>query len=373
MKKHFLCAVVISLSQYSNAQITITSQDIAPANSNFRVSIAQNSPLINPVQTGANYLWDFSFLQPVSQEIDSIRTVTSTGTTYALFFADVSFNTNRSNQAKEGGVSIPSLPIGGGVTVSDPFSFFYRSSTLFQQTGIGATINGFGTPIGFNNKDVIYRFPMNYGDTDTSASDYNINIPNVGYYGHDQVRISEVDGWGTLITPFGTFNTLRIKSSITGNDTLFADTLGFGFSFPSAPVTEYKWLAPQGGIPILQITITQGQFGGASVTRVVYRDSLRSFTALPDMAAFDGSVKIYPNPASDVINFDLEIAKGANTTIRLTDINGKVVYRLFEGFLNTGRTSLRLDLDRSRITKGVYVAEILTESGVYRSALVIGE
>ncbi len=175
------------------------------------------------------------------------------------------------------------MPLGGGVTVSDVVAFYYKSTTLYQQTGYGATINNIGVPIGFNSKDVLYRFPMNFGDTDTSPSDFNINIPNLGYYGHDQVRVSEVDGWGTLITPYGTFNTLRIKSSITGNDTLFLDTLGFGFNFPSPATIEYKWLGTTKNIPLLQITMTAGSFGGApQISSVTYRDSVRTLTSISE-------------------------------------------------------------------------------------------
>jgi hypothetical protein len=372
MKKVILALSLVFIANFSIAQITIGSSAIPAANDTFRFSNAQITPAIDPVPTGANFTWDFSFLQPVSQDIDTFRTVSSTGGTYALYFADLAFNSNRANQAKKGNLGVPNVPLGGGVTVSDVVAFYYKSTTLYQQTGYGATINNIGVPIGFNSKDVLYRFPMNFGDTDTSPSDFNINIPNLGYYGHDQVRVSEVDGWGTLITPYGTFNTLRIKSSITGNDTLFLDTLGFGFNFPSPATIEYKWLGTTKNIPLLQITMTAGSFGGApQISSVTYRDSIRTLTSISEAGNPIGSMSVFPNPANDWVTISLNSSVDGVATIRLITPDGRIVDNVWKGELYSGNNMMSLNLANHQLASGLYLMELQCAGKVTRTRILV--
>jgi hypothetical protein len=373
MKYTLLATALTLITAGTSAQITISSSDIASAGDTFRISNAQITPAIDPDPTGANFTWDFSFLQPVNQDVDSTLSVSAAGPTYAFFFADLSINSNRSNQSRKGDLALPNIPLGGGVTISDVYNFYYKNSTEFRQTGIGATINGLGVPIAFNNKDVIYRFPMNFGDTDTSFSDYSISIPNLGYYGHDQVRISEVDGWGTLITPYGSFNTLRIKSEITGNDTLYADSLGFGFSFPSQAITEYKWLAEQSGIPILQINATQGFFG-STITSVVYRDSIR-YTNISDEPgdANAANMNIFPNPGNGYFEIELGLASTEDMIISAYSAEGRKTAEIFKGKLVAGSSKLTFNTRSLGLASGYYLIEArFRDNRIIKKLIVTG-
>jgi hypothetical protein len=371
MKNFFFSLCLVAFNQFAVAQITINTASIPVAGDTFRYSNAQITSAIDPIPTGANYNWDFSFLNPISQDIDTFRTVASTGTTYAFYFADLSFNANRSNQAKKGNLGVPSGPLTGGVTISDVVAFYYKSNTLYQQTGYGATINGIGVPIGFNNKDVLYRFPMNFGDIDTSASDFNINIPNLGYYGHEQVRVSEVDGWGSLTTPFGTFNTLRIKSTITGTDTLFLDTLGFGFSFPVNSI-EYKWLGTSKSIPLLQIVATSGPFGGPpSVSSVIFRDSLRLFTGISESDLSVGEMMVYPNPTSEWVTMSINSIVQGEANLSLIGPDGRIISNVWNGNIYTGNNIVSVNLLNQYLASGIYMMELTCDDKSVRTRLTI--
>jgi hypothetical protein len=83
---------------------------------------------------------------------------------------------------------------------------------------------------------------MNYGNVDSSYSGYSVKIPNTFSSSTNSFRLNEVDGWGLLTTPFGSFNTLRVKTIITAHDSLFLDTLGFGFGISVPQQIEYKWI-----------------------------------------------------------------------------------------------------------------------------------
>jgi len=115
---------------------------------------------------------------------------------------------------------------------------------------------------------------MNYLNKDSSNSSISLPIPNLGYYGKRQKRVNQVDGWGTLITPYGTFNTLRIKSTLTINDTIYLDTLHAGFTIPRPIAYEYKWFSAGSKIPMLEIDATAAGGNNVTIARVNWRDSL---------------------------------------------------------------------------------------------------
>lgn len=344
---------VLSLST-GYAQISIDVGDMPSAGDTYRVSNGLITPTIDPTLTGASYTWDFSTLQPVSQEVDSFVSVNSTGAIYSVVFSNISINPYRSNMAVKG-PNFPTLP---QISVSDVYYFYYNSTGSFVQTGYGANINGISTPLPFSNKDKIYDFNLYFGKIDTSDSDYQINIPGLGFYGHEQRRINEVDGWGTLITPFGTFNSLRVKSVINSHDSLYLDTLGIGFGFQNAPVTEYKWLSDQSGIPRLQINTTSN-FGTEIITSIRYRDSLRVLSGLPSVETASGyGITLYPNPASDQIGMDIVSAADEQVTISLLTTEGRFISEFFKGRLNEGKNRLIANLGPLQLSTGNYLVEV---------------
>ncbi|MBK7855805.1 MAG: hypothetical protein IPJ79_13750 [Bacteroidetes bacterium] len=166
-----LSAILIVTASNAAAQISVTSTDFHSAGDNILVS---NEAITTPVDittTGASQTWDFSYFIPETQDTLSFLDVASTGTTYSLYFANLSFNPNRSNIATDYG-NIPAIP-GSPITITDPYSFYYKSTTQYKQQGLGATISGFQTPVAFNNKDILYNFPIDYLDADSSDSDWS--------------------------------------------------------------------------------------------------------------------------------------------------------------------------------------------------------
>lgn len=299
-----------------NAQITIANSDMPIAGDTFRLSTAPLSTVVDLSLTGTNYLWDFSTLLSNSQAVDSFYSVASTGLVYSFFFINSGLNTNRANLVTKG-ADITAIPT---FTVTDVNNFYYAASAQFRQVGIGASLNGITTPIAFGNKDIIYNFPLNYGDQDSSDSDYGISLPGLGTYQAIQKRINNVDGWGTVITPFGSFSALRIVAELSGSDSLYLDTLGFGFNLPRPITREYKWLAVGEGVPVLQINTT---FAGPTetITSIRYKDSL-TVTGLSQLVATSKNFTLWPNPSSQEAVLKSTSPMKGEVAIRLTDARG---------------------------------------------------
>ncbi len=332
------------------AQITITDSDMPSVNDTFRVSNGLITPAIDPVPTGSAFTWDFSSLQWISQDVDSFISVSSTGPVYSIVFVNIPFNPYRANLAARG----PDLPSVPQITLTDVNYFYYNSGGGYDLSGYGALINGLPVPIPFNNKDRIYDFPMNFGNMDSSDSDFQISLPGLGFYGHDQHRVNEVDGWGTLITPYGTFNTLRVKSTITSNDSLYLDSLGTGFGFALPQTTEYKWLGNNQGIPLLQINTTMTPFGIEIISSIRYRDSLRVLTGVPELQTSEFKFDIYPNPVATNIYIDLISDKAEDVNLVLFNAMGQQVKELFSGVKNAGHQQMIFNTSEMLDADGIY-------------------
>lgn len=70
-----------------------------------------------------------------------------------------------------------------------------------------------------------------------------------------------------------------------------------------------------------------------------------------------GNVSVYPNPSSDVINVNFNAYEaGKNFEVKLTDINGRVVYS------NTFATAEEVSINVADLSKGIYILNVVNGS-----------
>ncbi|MBL8002837.1 MAG: T9SS type A sorting domain-containing protein [Flavobacteriales bacterium] len=262
--------LALALVLPATAQVTIGQNEMPHAGDDLLRTRAANLTA-NYAPTGPNFTWNFANLNSAAQETRSYQTVSSTNPVYALLYIDLFFNPNRANHATDG-VDIPFNQL---LPISNPYTFYYHSSTQYRKVGYGAEISGLPVPITFAQQDVVYELPLNFGDQSVSNSAYQLNVPNLAYYGYAQTRTNDVDGWGSITTPAGTFDVLRVHTILAGRDSINLDTLSLGFAIDRPVVHEYKWLAPGLRVPVLQINTTE-LFGTQVVTEIWFYDEPRS-------------------------------------------------------------------------------------------------
>jgi hypothetical protein len=364
MNKNYILVLMLCVGLKSSAQINLSQNDFANAGDQILVSRADAMTAVDLTTTGANQTWDFSFLVPQSQDTLSFLSVGSTGTNYTVFFSNIGINSNRSNIAIANGTlpTIPGLPI----TLSDPYSFYYKSSTDYKQQGLGITISGFQTPIAYTSKDFLYLFPVNYNNSDSCNAAWNFSLTGLGYYGFEQKRVNHADGWGTITTPYGSFSALRIRTELYAKDTLYADTLGTGFGIERPKVVEYKWITNNQKIPILQINTTD-VVGNEVVTDIIYRDSLRNVGV--ENISLSQSSKLYPNPAHEYSVLNFYINKSADVVLRLTDTKGSTLMEKLLTGLQPGSHSQIIGTQL--LGKGIYYLSISTADKVEVKKLIV--
>jgi hypothetical protein len=354
-----LFSSVFLMACASSAQITINSSDMPGSGNIIRISNGVAFPGMNAAATGANYSWDYSLLTAASQTVDTFATILSTGV-YAFQFYASSYAL-KSNTAP--------LSLGGLLTIEYEYDFYKKTTAAYIQTGFGAKFNGFPLPVPFDPTDTIYRFPMNYNNTDSSFSSFHITIPTLGYYGGDKSRVDTVDGWGTLTTPYGTFPVLRVKSVIFETDTIHSDAFGFGFTFPRPSVTEYKWLGTSQKIPLLQIDVS-----GGFVNQILYRDSLRANPlAVNTVEQPSSEFNIFPNPVSSGCAVEFNLAKAGDVSFDIFNRAGAKVYSESFGHKQPGNQFLFLNLDQKDISAGTYYIRMNVDGKNFQTKTVVKE
>ena len=349
-----------------SAQITITSADMPVVNDTIRLSVTNNIQGKNPALTGANYVWDYSMLTPNSQKIDTFFSVASTPLAYQYYFNNsISYPSYKASFAIRGPnfTMPPIVPI--PLSITEVFNYSKNSVSKFENVGFGSKINGLPSSTRNNPIDVEYIFPLNYLDSNISNSYWSINIPTVAYYGQSMNRVSTVDGWGSLTTPLGTFNVLRVKSILTKVDTFYMDTLGVGTKFNRPIEIEYKWLANGMSVPILKI-ITNG----GVVSSIQYRDTYR-VVGIEEYKNIE-DVMVYPNPTNGMVNIMFSAIKSSKLNYTVKDVSGKAV---LTNTVNTqiGNNNFIIDLAKQNISKGVYFVELKVDNEVITQKIIFSE
>lgn len=357
MKTIITISIIFLLVLKSYSQITITSSDMPNVNDTFRLSTALTAGL-DPALTGTNYTWDFSGLTPTSQRVDEYVSVTATSLLYyPTFILSASI-------AK----AQPSFDLIPGFEFTDVYNFYKESSSQFSGVGIAGKIAGLPLPTKYDDPDILYNFPLNYGDIDSCESSFDISIPLMGSLVEERDRKNIVDGWGTLITPYGSFQVLRIKSELMKKDSLHVDSLGISIPAITTNTIEYKWIGNSHGIPLLQINTNLG-----IATSIEYLDSIRNVISwsVEEISQQDLSLNIYPNPAIDEFQINYNLSKRSEIEISICSVNGQKSDLLINDVRSKGVHSEIFSLADFNLEPGVYILQFKTNYCINTKSLII--
>lgn len=356
MKKRY--TTILSALSFTAAsafgQISISESDMPSAGDTLEYSNAFDIGL-DLDDTGPDHDWDFTSTFALGMDADTFVSVGSTPFLYQFFFNNFLLYPDHDATMAIRGAELDL----GGTSFEDVYDYFKDDDGAFTNVGFGATVNGLPLSVRRQPVDKVYNFPMNYGDMDTSYSAFEVSVPLLGHYGQTQSRYNEVDGWGTISTPAGTFEALRVKSTLEITDTIYIDAVNFGFTIPRPESIEYKWLAEDEGIPVMQVNTS---FGIPTLIR--YKDGIDVSTG--QLEHSEGLFRIYPNPAQNDVNVSLADMPKGQLQLEVFDMCGRMVKQ----FSATGLTN-RIDV--SDFNDGQYIMRLITDSGVYTNSFVVGK
>jgi hypothetical protein len=340
----FFVSPVILLSQ-----IVIDQNDMPQPGDTIRLSSTIDYGTLNYQETGNDFTWDFSTMIPVTQKVDTFVDFDETPWVYQLIFW------GSSNLAKEM-MGFDQYP---GFQITDAYEFYKSSSSDFKLVGNAATLNGIPFPNKFDAPDIIFRFPMNPGNIDSSFSSYDIALTGIGYAGGWKKRVNYVDGWGTLITPYGSFQTIRVKSEVDQYDSIYIDTLGYGIPYLQY-FTEYKWLGDGFGEPLCTFT------ENGPITTIDYIDSVRNLIiGIPEAQVQNNLFRIYPNPVDNELNIQFTSSADSEMEIAVFDLQGKKISEILQGKNVVELLNLTLDISALNLEPGIYFMAIKLQDQSY--------
>ncbi|OQX76123.1 MAG: hypothetical protein B6D64_10420 [Bacteroidetes bacterium 4484_276] len=250
MKKNTFIIVFFFLIVFQNeAQITVTRNDMPNSGDVVQYRVAPNAGGVGYSLTGNNYTWDFSGLGTTVFDYEYFTSVSNTPLAYQAVFNMPPYNPAASIASEEAIVFDEFVP---GISFDEYYDFFKETNGSYNYVGFGVIVNNIPVPIKFNTPETIYSFPLTMGVSDSSESTRGQIIPEFGYYEIHRKRVNIVDGWGTLVTPNGTFQTIRVKSTVYSHDSIYINSSNQGYSINRVE-TEYKWLGNGFGTPLLRI------------------------------------------------------------------------------------------------------------------------
>jgi len=353
MKKILTCCAVLSLFT-SFSQITINSTDCATAGNSVLVN--QSNDLMSDFQTtGPNITWNFSNLTSASQSTLTFGGMT--GLSPLILFNFGTFAPTKYKATYWLPTNIPIDLLSGILPVefSDINQYTRLTADSMTLVGLSVMVSGFGVPAQSDTIETRLKFPLNFGNTHFSRGYTAIDLNPIadGAWSQNRTRTTTVDGWGSVTTPAGTFDALRVKHEISESNSITYQ--GFTIPVPAINTVEYEWWANGKKIPVLKMT-TIDILGNEQLTAVEYLDGQPAGID----ANYFGEVVVYPNPTTNLLTVS---SQEIPDLIELIDLLGKVV-------ISDKTPNISNNYSLENLNNGVYQLR-LTKDGNSQSTRVI--
>jgi hypothetical protein len=329
----FICSAAWRIDAQS--PITLSNSNMPGNGDTLRFTDVDVSSLGNYTATGTNFKWNFSKVVSAGEGVRDFKSAIQTP--YAFFF----FGSNEYGEKIEDSLGA------GPLVITNYYNFYRKTSTpvsAFVADGVGITFSSIPVPSYYSDRDELYIFPLTYPKYDSTT--FRFSTPTTTLlpirYSKAGYRVTKVDGWGTVTTPYGTENCLRLVTTQYARDTIRNSFIPIPFGFPNF-VRSYQWLTLNAKIPFFEVS---GSLVGTNFTpsQARYRgyDALMNPTGPGEQML--QNTRFYPNPVKDRIWLS---APGKAGTVSITDPMGRLV-------LNADLLPGEDGLDVSGLSPGIY-------------------
>ncbi|MDR6922413.1 T9SS type A sorting domain-containing protein [Chryseobacterium sp. 2987] len=329
MKKlNFILFAVIGVMGYAQPSITRAGVDRINVPITFRADDF-TATSISAGPAGANMTWNFSAYNAVNV------------TTYTTNACPGQANCFRFPGANR--ITKPAQ--------AEVYEFVSMADTEATMLGTysGPTV-GEGTST-YTDPLIEYKFPITYQQQFDDT--YQFNGVSATSNMSESGQVSFVaDGYGTVITPVGTFsNVMRVKRIRSATQTIP------GLPPATYNLESYQWISQNEGV-VLSFTINTATFNGSSTTTKLMSYLVPGSLSTAETKSRSSDIAVYPNPSADF--FTLK-SKEDIKKITVNSLDGKVML--------TAENSRNIDI--SGLPKGVYILQGTLKNGTSVSKKVI--
>jgi hypothetical protein len=355
-----LAATVAFLPFLGFGQIFLDQSDFADADDTVRMSSTTDAG-IDFASTGANMNWDYSGLVAESQELREFNAMSNASALVNIIFGVFASSDYQASYYLPND-DLPLDQLGGvlPVNITDIFQFSKSSSSAITSVGIAMAVDGIEIPFKSDTIETRYEFPLMYQNAYSSNGYTKLDLNPIQdiVWIQYRTRDSEVDGWGTITTPYGTFDALRVKHTINEVDSISLDVFGGPFTLPlTLPESYiYEWWANGELEPILRIE-TSDLGGTEIVSGIEYRDSFDPALVGVDEKTIE--VELYPNPVIDELKV---VGMDPGSTFAIVDVHGAIVN---QGVLNASES-----IQVGSLSNGTYSIVILSGGKLAQSTFI---
>lgn len=311
-------AVALMVALTATAQPTLTGPGI-----NYVIGTSFTNNTCNYVSegsSGANQTWDLSSMTVTNSTQISIESPANTQYSSSFPDANIAWVNGSSGQV----------------------AYYNGSASSLQFYGMH--IPGTAT-LSYDDPEDQLQFPLTYNDsfTDTFYTEYTAN--GITFYREGTTTVT-ADGYGTLITPEGTFdNVLRVHTEQIYQDSANISGSPYIIDYDTDVYSWYKegyhsYLASN-----FSLSSTNGPQSSAS-----YISNLPVST---NEITRDISCKVFPNPASEKIN--IELSAKDDVSVKMINSAGQEVETTVH------KQGQNLQLDVSGLPEGLYLVRIVQD------------
>jgi len=345
------CFMIFSATALS--QITVTSADVQSFygdGKSWRIISANNLNTSMNVGTASSSAQTWAL--PGVSFTDSLRVdcLLPSRTPYASSFARAT-------------ITRRSIIGSGGLTVT---TYEYARITADSIIDLGTATRSQGQGIDNTTFNQKYRLetvlPVTYGMTNVKRD--SSSFGGGGY--SIQQTTQTVDSYGSISTPVGTYQTLRMKETqITRN------------VFPGVPASidtsvSFTWVAREGLLVSVDLSSNRQTSGTIPIQDASYEyinTSVGIANSAPTLPRDPELNQNYPNPFNPTTTISYNLPSGGNVTLGIFDVLGKQVAQLVDGLQSAGYHSVKFD--GSALRSGVYFYRIQSGTFVDTKKLIL--
>ncbi len=298
-----------------NAQLVLGPDDTPQPDSSYIISTGINPFIFGSGPTGSNQSWDFGDITPTAQSVISYESgLNSLYGTNPLLWPLLNSRYGRGITLFPDAIK-DILEDQIGIRLDDEYEFYDNDrSSAFRKSAFGVTVAGIPIASAYEDKEDVLRFPMAYQDSFVDSFKYEIGIPGQGGIGIAGEHEAEVDGWGEITLPLGTFECVRVRHVVRQE----IDLSDFSEAIGTVPFTQIyiQWIGDREGMPLAQLNGVE-VFGVTAYTSFEFQDFDRlpvvDFQAISSRTGCKSHKVVFENSTTDYLNYTYNFGDGTTS------------------------------------------------------------